>query len=528
MKNKQTFTKIFVVRIDCKKARIKMETYDILTTKELENEVYSEKIKSAESKYEGETLVALQNFFDYIKKLGGVRKDVFLYLLEHPIANKYYFAEILDLFHDNAALEWFELIIKAQNHYTNGRFMIKEIMMAYESGIAVEDVAEYMGKARNPFEMSRYRLSYHNENDDKLQTALLENISKVFEEMSQENNDAVVHAKELDNERNKELEERILQLEKELEVAKEEKYSSRDSYIKEKEKNVELRVHIKELEEMLEQEKKDIENSASKAEQESYQKQNQLLAHLEQLESRINQLENMRFLVPNEGQSDRYMPAQIVEVEPEPEEPLLEPTEKEPDQKIEEEMVVHRDEPSKEPEEQINESVAEKSSMDVEAYKSEAISATLAVDEVSDDVNEQEVMKKEKILLTDLAEQEEKSGKRLSFFSTLLKHHMRIQFLKLPEERQSAKLFEIMIGKGYGKKEIRLVRVIKDSGMNYEFLYNLIDSNVTLDKLEELVEAFAPATTSDDERDFSVNGDVSNETEEEEMPFPDDDGEMYI
>lgn len=529
-------------KFDHKKERLSMETkiegYDFLTTKELESDLYLEKIKSAESETDGETLVALQNFLDYVKKRGGIRKDIFLYLLEHPVANKYYFAEILDLIQDNADIEWFKLIVKAQEHYNNGRFVIVEIMRAYETGIPVEDVAEYMDKARNPFEMSQYRCAYHNENEEQLNVALMENMSKLLEELLQENNKLVA----ADNLINKESEEQISQMQQKLKIAKEDSTFYLDAYNKEKQKNTELSMQINELEKLLEEKNKAV-DILEKEKKEAFSNIGHsdvdaaVYEKLRLLEERMNHFENMKMLNSNTfGSSMSDTSSPVIEVRPEPQaeqepvsnivagmEAIEEFTDSEPAQEV----------PGIDPllEREIKNSNMttnmEPVSKAMESDDNDDVSVQL--EDVSDKEDIQEEMLTEKILLTDLNEQEEKSGKRLSFFSTLLKHHMRMQFLKLPEERQGAKLFEIMIGKGYGKKEIRLVRIIKDSGMNYEFLYNLIDSNVTLDKLEELVEAFAPSAAST--LDTSGNGTDSHEFQSEtdedddEMPFPE---EVYI
>lgn len=92
------------------------------------------------------------------------------------------------------------------------------------------------------------------------------------------------------------------------------------------------------------------------------------------------------------------------------------------------------------------------------------------------------------ILVTELKKEEEKLGKRISFFQYLLSRHMRRAFEKLEPEAQVGKIFEIMVEKGYGKRKVLAIRQLMKGGMTNEFVFALLEKDLTEAELEDLCE----------------------------------------
>lgn len=92
------------------------------------------------------------------------------------------------------------------------------------------------------------------------------------------------------------------------------------------------------------------------------------------------------------------------------------------------------------------------------------------------------------ILVTELKKEEEKLGKRISFFQYLLSRHMRRAFEKLEPEAQVGKIFEIMVEKGYGKRKVLAIRRLMKGGMTNEFVFALLEKDLPETELEDLCE----------------------------------------
>lgn len=116
-----------------------------------------------------------------------------------------------------------------------------------------------------------------------------------------------------------------------------------------------------------------------------------------------------------------------------------------------------------------------------------------------------------KLLVSDLQKKEKEAGRRISFFEELLKMHQKKAFLKLEEEAQIGKLFEIMIGKKYGKEKILAIKRLLDGGMSKEFLYSLIEKDLPEKELNDICEAIL---SGDGEDQTSENKIPVDETEE--------------
>ena len=97
-----------------------------------------------------------------------------------------------------------------------------------------------------------------------------------------------------------------------------------------------------------------------------------------------------------------------------------------------------------------------------------------------------------KLLVTELSEAEEQAGKRLSFFRLLLNRHMKRAFAKLDKAEQESKLFEIMVGRRYGKGKIVAVRRLLNGGMSNEFIFSLLEEDLPEAELINLCETLLP------------------------------------
>ena len=97
-----------------------------------------------------------------------------------------------------------------------------------------------------------------------------------------------------------------------------------------------------------------------------------------------------------------------------------------------------------------------------------------------------EELQDNRILVKELKEAEEQAGKRISFFQILLSRHMKKAFAKLDAEAQVSKIFEIMVEKKYGKEKILPIRRLMNGGMSNEFIFSLLEKDFSEEELNEL------------------------------------------
>lgn len=126
------------------------------------------------------------------------------------------------------------------------------------------------------------------------------------------------------------------------------------------------------------------------------------------------------------------------------------------------------------------------------------------------------------IFVTELEKEEQQYGKRVSFFQLLLNRHMKKEFLKLDEEAQVGKIFEIMVGKRYEKGKILAIRRLMNGGMSKEFIFSLLEKDLSEKELNDLCDTLldeepGERTGTDKNIDISV-GEVNGygEMEQEE------------
>lgn len=142
-------------------------------------------------------------------------------------------------------------------------------------------------------------------------------------------------------------------------------------------------------------------------------------------------------------------------------------------------------------------------------------STVLKSDETAPEFPKGDDVMEGKLLVSDLQEKEKAAGRRISFFEELLKMHQKKAFLKLEEEAQVGKLFEIMIAKKYGKEKILAVKRLLDGGMSKEFLYSLIEKDLSEEELNDICDAI-------------LGGENGNNRVSEDAAYPEDEMEEGI
>lgn len=146
----------------------------ILSRDMLELPVWQERAKNSvkmisdlqknERTEESEAQEALLNF---IFNLGGVRQDVYEFLLSPRFKSTVQVASVRTLLCMAAEVEWLMLAVSAlEKDDISGVMYVEEITEAYKNGIALERVREFLGRARTAFEMCQFRI--HSANPDKM------------------------------------------------------------------------------------------------------------------------------------------------------------------------------------------------------------------------------------------------------------------------------------------------------------------------------------------------------------------------
>ena len=107
--------------------------------------------------------------------------------------------------------------------------------------------------------------------------------------------------------------------------------------------------------------------------------------------------------------------------------------------------------------------------------------------------SEDEEIAKTGILVTELQEERKKQNGAISFFQMLLNKHMKRAFLKLDTKTQDGKIFEIMVGKKYTKGKIMAIRKLMDGGMSKEFIFSLLEKDMSEEELKDLCDTLLSA-----------------------------------
>ena len=120
-----------------------------------------------------------------------------------------------------------------------------------------------------------------------------------------------------------------------------------------------------------------------------------------------------------------------------------------------------------------------------------------------------------RILLMDLKKEQEKSEKRISFFQLLLRRHMKKEFSKLEKDDQVGKIFEIMVNKKYDKNQILSIRRLMNGGMTNEFIFSLLEKDLSDAELEDLCETLLKEENNLSSLSESMKADEQEEVKNE-------------
>ena len=91
-------------------------------------------------------------------------------------------------------------------------------------------------------------------------------------------------------------------------------------------------------------------------------------------------------------------------------------------------------------------------------------------------------------LMKELEEEERMMKERVSFFHILLNRHMKKAFQKMDEKSQITKIFEVMVQKRFHKDKIMSIKKLLDGDMPREFIFSLLDKDLSAEELQDLCE----------------------------------------
>ena len=142
------------------------EKVRILQLKELKRPIWQEKmqhsVKQAQKEEDGEACAEAQGtLINLIMCLGGIREDVFEYLMFPRFSNVEAVRAIGNLLCYAAPVEWIELSVRALERIA-GIMYVNEIIESYQAGISVKQVECFLEESETVFEMCQHRLDFTN------------------------------------------------------------------------------------------------------------------------------------------------------------------------------------------------------------------------------------------------------------------------------------------------------------------------------------------------------------------------------
>ena len=379
-----------------------------------------------------QTSEAQEMLLNLILSLGGIRKEVWKYLLTPRFQDPQAVASVGRLLCYAAPLEWMELSVEALGRMA-GTMYVNEITEAYQSDMPFNEVKRIFESSDTVFEMCQRRREYGIE-QDKQQKKLPDNVTESREER---NPGSVTGSEEMKN---------MNSLEKTVVNAVMEA----------------LQLHQKKTEL-----KKPLENVT----------RNEGDGHPD----------NMT------GSEAEEHPDNMTgsEVEEHPDNMTGSEVEEHPDNMTGSEVEEHPD--------NMTGSEAEEHWDDMTGYENEDGSDLLD----------------HRILLMDLKKEQEKSEKRISFFQLLLRRHMKKEFSKLEKDDQVGKIFEIMVNKKYDKNQILSIRRLMNGGMTNEFIFSLLEKDLSDAELEDLCETLLKEENNLSSLSESMKADEQEEVKNE-------------
>lgn len=101
----------------------------------------------------------LYEIVEYVLKINGLYKDVFLYICEHPYKTREINYKLMHFLGTGADFEWFELITRVINDYKMERaalpYCVECIHQAFLSGLTVTKTEKLLADSRNLPELSK-------------------------------------------------------------------------------------------------------------------------------------------------------------------------------------------------------------------------------------------------------------------------------------------------------------------------------------------------------------------------------------
>lgn len=142
------------------------ERMEVLTLKELNSEEWRERARSSvECAYDKATgnstpaSEAQEVLLNFVLNMGGIRKDVYEYLLYPRFQDSASVASMGILLCYAASVEWVELAVQAlQKNRISGTLYVNEITEAYKAGIRVEVMRQLLKESETVFELCQRRI----------------------------------------------------------------------------------------------------------------------------------------------------------------------------------------------------------------------------------------------------------------------------------------------------------------------------------------------------------------------------------
>lgn len=409
------------------------EKVRILQLKELKRPIWQEKmqhsVKQAQKEEDGEACAEAQGtLINLIMCLGGIREDVFEYLMFPRFSNVEAVRAIGNLLCYAAPVEWIELSVRALERIA-GIMYVNEIIESYQAGISVKQVECFLEESETVFEMCQHRLDFTN----------------------------------------KQLGDRVTGSEEEKpadRVTGSEGEEPADKRTGSGEEQLGNRVtgsgNAIEGEGMAYGNLAQIITDAVMA---AMQKSGQMIIADTKMELADRMTESEEEPADRVTGSKGEKPTDRVTGS---EEELGDGVTGSSEEKLWDKMTGS-----------VDEKLTEKETgpeVVMEEFTSEEIP----------DFPDGEELQDNHMLVKELKEAEEQAGKRISFFQILLSRHMKKAFAKLDAEAQVSKIFEIMVEKKYGKEKILPIRRLMNGGMSNEFIFSLLEKDFSEEELNEL------------------------------------------
>ena len=381
---------------------------NVLRIKDLESEPWKEakqhSLDRAGKSKSSEELEAQEALLNFLVNLGGVREDVYQYLLTPQFSDTYAVSAIRPLLCYAAPLEWIILAVEAiHKDDVAGLLYVNEITAAYMDDIPVEKVEEFLEGSESAFDMCQKRMQCHRQ----LRAATRGLRDTVTGSEENELRDMVAGSEET-------------------------KPSDTGTESKEKDNTA--------LEKMTQEIGRNIfmEIQKQMKREKLWEEPHDTVTGSEEEENELHDT------MTGSGENELY-------------DTMTQSEENEPHDMMTE---------SEEEENELHDTMAQ---------------------------SEDEEIAKTGILVTELQEERKKQNGAISFFQMLLSKHMKRAFLKLDTKTQDGKIFEIMVGKKYTKGKIMAIRKLMDGGMSKEFIFSLLEKDMSEEELKDLCDTLLSA-----------------------------------